>query len=874
MRIIRNIFVISLTLIIISISPIKAAITIADSLEKVLLQTKDSKTKLVLLNRLAREYTYVSFEKSLQYGNQAYDLSRKLKDIEQEVDALLLIGDAYYSQNKFAEASEYYDKGQKLSEKTKYKKGIAMSFNSLGLNFYAQQKYDEALKYFKQSLSYSKENKIKNEEGNSLYNIGQVYRKKNNIPDAESYYTRAIQVFESINDLNGLAKINNVLGIVQFEKGNYKEATSNYEKALNYRLLSGDKKGSAILYNNIGNVFIKWGKFEQAINYYQNALKIFEEIDSKEGVGRCSNNIGLVYENLTRGEQYKQNIGYYNQALIYHQKALKIWEMLNNDKELAISYNNIGNIYMKIANDTITSIFNPGWADSLNLVAKNKKLIEKKFATAIEYYNKSFALRQKINDVEGKAVSFSNLGKAYNSIGEYDKARKYLEEALKLDIELGNKNEVSYTYSGIGNIYYKLGNLSKKSGNNNEATANYSKALEYLNRSLEISITKKFAFVTKNTYSLFSKVYAATGDYKKSLEAYTKFSEMQDSILNEDNMKQIADMQTKLETREKDAQIKLLNKSVKILHLDAQLKDAKFLQTFIFFSAGLILVLVVTVFLIRQNRERKRTNVELEAKNSLITEQKKEITDSIQYASRIQKAVMIVESQLKQLLPESFIYFRPRDIVSGDFFWVNEKNGKIMVVAADCTGHGVPGAFMSMLGMSMFKSIVAENDELHADEILNDLRIRIIDSLHQTGKAGENKDGMDLALYIMDNTEMTLEYAGANNPLHIIRNGELLEIKADRMPIGIYEKSMQPFTKHVLKIEKEDMIYTFSDGYHDQFGGPDNKKFMSGNLKKLFAKISDNPVEKQHDILHKTITDWMKDTYQIDDILIIGVRVI
>jgi serine phosphatase RsbU (regulator of sigma subunit) len=204
---------------------------------------------------------------------------------------------------------------------------------------------------------------------------------------------------------------------------------------------------------------------------------------------------------------------------------------------------------------------------------------------------------------------------------------------------------------------------------------------------------------------------------------------------------------------------------------------------------------------------------------------------------------------------------------------VNEKNGKIIVVAADCTGHGVPGAFMSMLGMSMFKSIVAENSEIHADEVLNDLRLRVIDSLHQTGKSGENKDGMDLALYILDLPNLSLEYAGANNPLYIIRNGELLETKADRMPIGIYEKTIAPFTKHIIPLQKDDMIYTFSDGYHDQFGGPDNKKFMSGNLKKLFTRIYNHPVGKQHDILHSTITDWMKDTYQIDDILIIGVRV-
>ncbi len=851
MRIARNIIIFNLILIIASLQPIIAITTIADSLEKVLVLTKDQKMKLNLLNQLAKENSSISFEKSIHYGNEALTIARRLNDYKQEVDAFLNLGDANSMQNKFPESFEYYNKALAISKKSGYKKGVATSLNCIGLNYYFQRNYEDAQKFYNQSLAYSKINKIRIEEGNALFNIGQVYKKKNDYIIAEKYYNEALTVFESINDINGLAKTNNILGVFHAEAGHNKKAIEFYEKALQYRQLSGDSRGSAILYNNIGNVLFKWGKYEKALSYYQKALKIFEEIGSQEGIAHCSNNIGLIYESFVRGNQYNQNIGYYNKALEFQQKALKIWEQLDNKFEIANSYSNIGNIYAKINNDKFITQIGPEWENSI-ISNKDKKLVENEFAQVIDYYRKSLNIREKIGYKPGIASSLSNLGKIFNIIRNFDQALSYLGKALKLDIELENKPDESDVLAAMGRIYYKLGN--------------YSKALDYLNQSLDISIKNNLSEYTKNTYSLISNVYLAMGDYQKSLVTYKKYIVIQDSLVNENSMKQIAELQTQYETDKKEKEIQILNK-------DVSLRKAQFTQTIIFFTAGLLLVLVITVFLIRQNRERKRTNVELEAKNNLITEQKQEITDSIQYASRIQKAVMIVESQLKQLLPESFIYFRPRDIVSGDFFWVNEKNDKIIVVAADCTGHGVPGAFMSMLGMSMFKNIVAENDEIHADEILNELRLRIIDSLHQTGKSGENKDGMDLALYILDPATQSLEYAGANNPLYIVREGELLETKADRMPIGIHEKTIASFAKHIIPLQKGDMIYTFSDGYHDQFGGPDNKKFMSGNLKKLFAKIYSQSVEKQNDILHNTIVEWMKDTYQIDDILIIGVRV-
>ena len=250
-----------------------------------------------------------------------------------------------------------------------------------------------------------------------------------------------------------------------------------------------------------------------------------------------------------------------------------------------------------------------------------------------------------------------------------------------------------------------------------------------------------------------------------------------------------------------------------------------------------------------------------------------EITDSIQYACRIQSAILPPGDYVKRILPDRFILYLPRDIVSGDFYWLNELNSKVITVAADCTGHGVPGAFMSMLGVAFLNEIVSKVTDIRANEILNQLRTHVIKSLHQTGAEGESKDGMDIALCVYDLENMMLEFAGANNPLYLIRDNEIIIYKADKMPIGIHVRADEPFTLNEIDLRKGDTIYTFSDGFEDQFGGPDGKKFMAKNMRELLLKIHNEDMEAQKKILKDTLYDWMKNTEQIDDVIVMGVRI-
>lgn len=276
--------------------------------------------------------------------------------------------------------------------------------------------------------------------------------------------------------------------------------------------------------------------------------------------------------------------------------------------------------------------------------------------------------------------------------------------------------------------------------------------------------------------------------------------------------------------------------------------------------------------ILQQKEEIEAQRDEIEAQNDHISKQNLEMTQSIEYAKRIQTAVMPKTAQIDAILPDHFILFKPRDIVSGDFYWMAKKDGKIVIAAADCTGHGVPGAFMSMLGISFLNEIVNVRNETRPNQILNNLRDSIKSTLSQTGKEGESKDGMDIALCTIDLEARKLQFAGAYNPLYLIRNGELIEVKADKMPVGIHLAEKESFTLNEVEFQKNDCIYIFSDGYVSQFGGEYGRKFMAVPFKKLLAILSEKTMVKQGEMLDQEFEDWRGFNAQVDDILVIGVK--
>ena len=303
-----------------------------------------------------------------------------------------------------------------------------------------------------------------------------------------------------------------------------------------------------------------------------------------------------------------------------------------------------------------------------------------------------------------------------------------------------------------------------------------------------------------------------------------------------------------------------------------------FMQTTFFLVLLILLALMVLVFIIRF-RERHLQNEKhiLEEKvterTAEIEAQKQEITSSIEYASRIQIAMLPVKEILSNTFSDHFVFYKPRDIVSGDFFWLGEDSHHIYFTVADCTGHGVPGAFMSTLGISTLNEIITNKSDLHANTVLNLLRAKIKTSLHQTGKEGEAADGMDISFCILDKSRKLLEYSGAYNPLFLYQGGEIKEYKADRMPIGIYVGEKDSFTNFEINVSRGDILYLFSDGFADQFGGPDGSKYKKAMLKKFLASVANLPMEEQGALLEKEFEMWRGKGGQIDDITILGIEI-
>jgi len=332
----------------------------------------------------------------------------------------------------------------------------------------------------------------------------------------------------------------------------------------------------------------------------------------------------------------------------------------------------------------------------------------------------------------------------------------------------------------------------------------------------------------------------------------------------------LADQELSIRTKEEAISLKeeeIRNQDEKIV-LQAEAIQT---QKIIILAAALALLLVfgLVYFVWRNYQNKKRANILLQAQKDQIAYQKQHITDSIEYAKMIQTAILPSMELFSHRL-EHFVLFKPRDIVSGDFYWAEEIDGKYLIVTADCTGHGVPGAFMSMLGISMLNEIIISKAISRPDLILNQLRDKIIEALKQ--EAGSIlKDGMDMTICLFDLNTGQLQFSGANNPLYVVSEGLLSQIKGDKMPVAIHEL-MEPFTLHQLELKQGDTFYTFSDGFADQFGGPERKKFLAKNFRNLLLSIQSLSMIEQRNRLDEVFTDYRKEVEQIDDVVVIGVK--
>ena len=777
---------------------------------------------------------------SFSQNTQLDSLLTALKTVKEDTSKVNILNDIFleYEYTDYKKAKEYLNKALELSQRIDYKKGLGTTYMYLG--FYAEDNgdYPDALKNYVASLKIREEIGDKANIPSSYSNIGSIKIAQGNYSEALENFNAALRSNMAIDDKIGMGQSYNNIGAVYNSQGNYSEALKNYFASLRIKEELNDKKGQAASYNNIGAIYNLQKNYAAALKNYFISLKIREEIGDKKGIAASYNNIGTVYDVQ----------GNYSQALINHLASLKIKKEIGAKAGMAFSYNNIGNVYAAQGN----------------------------YPEALKNQFASLKIQEAIGDQSGIAASFCNIGIILTKQKKYNDSENYFIKALELAKKIGYKELLRDTY-------ISLTNLDSIRGNFKVAYENHKLYVLYRD-SLDNEETRKKTIQSQMTY-----------DFEKK------------------------ELATQAEQDKKDAVAKA---------------DKKRHQLFLFFLAALALAIgVIAVVIFRGLQQSKKAKKVIELQRDEISEQKetvehqkvlveekqKEIVDSITYAKRIQYTLLANKQLLDDNLSRNvnlssykggvsrneysevvlhtsakgadtrtdsnyFVLFKPKDIVSGDFYWASEKsrqstinkNEKIKrfyIAACDSTGHGVPGAFMSLLNISFLNEAVNEKNIVEPHEILDHVRKRLIENMDG------GQYGMDCILIKIETQTSNIQhplssitYAAANNSPAIIKNGQLISLDTDKMPVGKGEKTT-PFTLRTIELEKGDSLYLYTDGYVDQFGGPKGKKFKYKQLNELLVSVANLPAIEQSQLLNQRFDDWKGNLEQVDDMLVIGIRI-
>jgi serine phosphatase RsbU (regulator of sigma subunit)/Tfp pilus assembly protein PilF len=635
-------------------------------------------------------------------------------------------------------------------------------------------------------------------------------------PAAEKFGKEAIELATKTGFQQGLANAYSAYGVSLGDQGKLEEERTWHEKSLAISQKLGDKKNQGKSLNNISVVLYTLGSYKEAVEYSLLAVEVYAEINDKWGLALTYMTLG----NISLEQKFS------NQALKYYEEGLKAnRESVKDEKMEARLLANIGNVYnSKKENEKSLDYYSQalgvfekyGMKHEVAILLNNIGTVlqnQEKTAEGLSYFRRSLDMRLQINDSDGVCTAFQNIASAMNELGKLDSSVYYYMKALDLAKRMLSKGQEASIYLGLADTYAKR--------------KEFSAAYTYVKH-----------YVTLN-----------------------------DSILGTENANAINDLKTKYEEQKHARKIEQLESSRQLEKERSQLK-------IVLLVVGILLLALLAFIFYTRVKRKQQVNVQLEKKNLEITLQKKAITDSINYAKRIQDSILPSEAHVNRILPDNFVLYLPKDVVSGDFYWVEEKNNKAVFAAVDCTGHGVPGALMSVVGFNLLSQAVNEMGLTKPSEILQHLDHGVKKLLRQAEGEHAVKDGMDLSLCALDLQTRLLHYSGVFNPAYIIQDGKLVQLKADKFSIGDSEEgASHKYTNHEMQLKKGDMIYLFSDGYADQFGGVSGKKFMYKNFRKLLLEIHSLPVNQQKQKLSETLKNWIGTLEQVDDVLVIGVRV-
>jgi serine phosphatase RsbU (regulator of sigma subunit) len=652
-----------------------------------------------------------------------------------------------------------------------------------------------------------------------------------------AYANQSLCLAKKINNPEYIIDANITLGMINRGRGEYNTSLNHLHTALDIAKEHHVKSHYFMrIYACLNLSYTEQGNYTAGIEYGFKSLHEIEKTHDTLAMALSNNNIANTYF------QIKQ----YDKAMMYYKIALTYAKQTKNLYGQSLLTGNIGSVYFET----------------------------QKFDSAKLFYDRSLQLSKQLEDPSGEAVAYGNIGSYYQQINDNKSAIEYYNKAEKIYSELKMQPNLADMYYSLANSYLNV--------------KEYNQSLNYANRSLNIADKTGSLPAKEQAHLALKNVYEKLNNIPQAYYHYKEYIAARDSTFNEQNKKNQFKAELVYEYNKKrytDSLTQAVATNIQQKELNQEREKTQTLRKFTIAAViGFMLMLILALFILKGYKDKQKANkIISEQKNQVeIQKQKiefqkivletknKEVTDSITYAKRLQEAILPPHSFVKQFLPESFIFYKPKDIVAGDFYWMEPIKDDILIAAADCTGHGVPGAIVSVVCSNALNRAVKEFKITDPGKILDKVRELVVETFENS--ESEVKDGMDISLCSINKKTNELKWSGANNSLWIISNNDLIELKPNKQPIGKIDYPT-PFTTHSITLKPNDSVYLFSDGMADQFGGEKGKKFKYSQLKETFLSIRNESMDAQSKSISGVLENWKGNLEQVDDILIIGIRI-
>ncbi|MGE0566583.1 MAG: tetratricopeptide repeat protein [Bacteroidia bacterium] len=619
--------------------------------------------------------------------------------------------------------------------------------------------------------------------------------------------------------INNFSKVLNDISYAHLYLGNIDAAYKTGKVKLQFDSLKSNNEGIVKAKSLMGFVFNNKGDYPSSVRHYLSALSYASKGNDLELVAQINNNLGQVYNEYGKPEE----------ALKYFNSSIEICEKINHSYGKSICLLNIAGIYLDQQN----------------------------YSQALNYTRQAIPIFSGDGFKRDLANLYTNLGTIFQASGNIDSALFYKKLGLQKSIDVGDKDAIANSYKAVGFALNKM--------------KNYKEAIVHFNKALELSVPNRLKITTRECYRGLTTAYAKSKDLEKALDCQKLYYAYRDSISNEENDKKILEMQLKFDYEKKENEL-IAEQEKKNIIADQELYKQKIVRNITLIIVAVVLIALYLVY--KSLRETKKAKAlvtnqknEIIQQKHQIEEKQKEILDSINYAKRIQSALLAHTDFLNANIPNNFVLYKPKDIVSGDFYWATSCDNLFFLAVCDSTGHGVPGAFMSLLNIGFLSEAINEKNIYEPNKVFNHVRKRLVDEISNEGQ----KDGFDGILICLNKSTSKITYAAANNAPVLIRNNEFIELEKDKMPVGKGER-LESFRLFELNMEKSDSLYLYTDGYPDQFGGPKGKKFLYKRLNELLKSLDPENLANRGDKLNYKFEEWRGDLEQVDDVLVVGIK--